>query len=104
MSFWQPIDQAFDLASVFFVFQQNAESRASQVFANGGRVREDGRLVHNMYLVEVKNPDEVKYPWDYYRVLRTIPGVTRTHTTIVLSSIKEETFVEAAPAAEESDR
>jgi branched-chain amino acid transport system substrate-binding protein len=27
-----------------------------------------------MYLVEVKNPEEVKYPWDYYRVLRTIPG------------------------------
>ena len=43
-------------------------------FANGGRVREDGRLVHDMYLVEVKNPNEVKYPWDYYRVLRTIPG------------------------------
>lgn len=54
-----------------------AEIRAHPVtdfFANGGRVREDGRLVHDMYLVEVKNPDEVKYPWDYYRVLRTIPG------------------------------
>jgi branched-chain amino acid transport system substrate-binding protein len=54
-----------------------AEIRAHPVtdfFANGGRVREDGRLVHDMYLVEVKNPDEVKYAWDYYRVLRTIPG------------------------------
>ena len=54
-----------------------AEMRAHPVtdfFANNGRVREDGRLVHDMYLVEVKNPDEVKYPWDYYRVLRTIPG------------------------------
>jgi branched-chain amino acid transport system substrate-binding protein len=54
-----------------------AEIRAHPVtdfFTNGGRVREDGRLVHDMYLVEVKNPDEVKYPWDYYRVLRTIPG------------------------------
>ena len=54
-----------------------AEIRAHPVadfFANGGRVREDGRLVHDMYLVEVKNPNEVKYPWDYYRVLRTIPG------------------------------
>lgn len=54
-----------------------AEMRAHPVtdlFANNGRVREDGRLVHDMYLVEVKNPDETKYPWDYYRVLRTIPG------------------------------
>jgi Lrp/AsnC family leucine-responsive transcriptional regulator len=36
-------------------------------------------------------------------VLRTIPGVTRTHTTIVLASIKEDTFLRAAPAAEGED-
>ena len=39
-----------------------------------GRVREDGRLMHDMYLVEVKAPNESKAPWDYYKVLRRIPA------------------------------
>ncbi len=43
-------------------------------FANGGTVRADGRLVHDMYLVEVKAPEESRYPWDYYKVLSVIPG------------------------------
>jgi branched-chain amino acid transport system substrate-binding protein len=43
-------------------------------FAPNGRVREDGRMVHDMYLVQVKSPEESKYAWDYYKVLRTIPG------------------------------
>ena len=36
-------------------------------------VREDGRAVHAMYLVEVKKPSESKAPYDYYKVLATIP-------------------------------
>ena len=43
-------------------------------FARNGHIREDGRMVHDMYLVEVKSPAESKYPWDYYKVLSTIPG------------------------------
>jgi branched-chain amino acid transport system substrate-binding protein len=43
-------------------------------FAQGGEVRADGRLVHDMYLVEVKRPEESRYPWDYYKVLSVIPG------------------------------
>ena len=43
-------------------------------FARGGKVRTDGRMVHDMYLVQVKNPKESSYPWDYYKVLATIPG------------------------------
>ena len=39
-----------------------------------GRVREDGRMVHDMYLVEVKTPSESKATWDYYKVLRRIPA------------------------------
>lgn len=38
------------------------------------RLREDGRMVHDVYLMEVKKPAEVEQPWDYLRVLRTIPG------------------------------
>jgi branched-chain amino acid transport system substrate-binding protein len=39
-----------------------------------GRIREDGRMMHDMYLVEVKTPGESKAPWDYYKVLRRIPA------------------------------
>lgn len=39
-----------------------------------GPVRADGLFEHDMYLVEVKKPGESKYPWDYYKVLATIPG------------------------------
>lgn len=43
-------------------------------FAKNGVVRADGRMVHDMYLVQVKKPEEPKAPWDYYKVLATIPG------------------------------
>nr|WP_146691321.1 ABC transporter substrate-binding protein [Bradyrhizobium canariense] len=38
-----------------------------------GSIRADGRKLHNMYLFEVKKPDESKYPWDYYKLVKTIP-------------------------------
>ncbi len=37
-------------------------------------LREDGTAMHDMYLVEVKKPEESKGPWDYYKILATIPG------------------------------
>lgn len=43
-------------------------------FAKNGRIREDGRMVHDMYLFEVKSQDESKYPWDYYKLVTTVPG------------------------------
>ena len=43
-------------------------------FSKGGVIREDGRMVHDMYLIQVKKPSESKRPWDYYNVLSTIPG------------------------------
>jgi branched-chain amino acid transport system substrate-binding protein len=43
-------------------------------FADNGVIRPDGRMVHDMYLVEVKKPSESRYPWDYYKILKTIPG------------------------------
>ena len=39
-----------------------------------GRIRRDGRKIHDAYLVEVKKPSESKGPWDYYKVLATIPA------------------------------
>lgn len=39
-----------------------------------GRLREDGRKVHDMHLFEVKSPEESKQAWDYYKFLKTVPG------------------------------
>ena len=39
-----------------------------------GKIREDGRIIRDMYLVQVKKPEESKGPFDYYNILRTIPG------------------------------
>ncbi len=43
-------------------------------FANNAKLRADGRLVHDMYFVQVKTPAESREPWDYYKILATIPG------------------------------
>ena len=43
-------------------------------FARHAWIRDDGRVIHDMYLVQVKSPAESKGPWDYYKVVRTIPG------------------------------
>lgn len=50
------------------------ETPVDDFFAKGAKIREDGRLIHDMYLVEVKSEAESKGPWDYYKILRTIPG------------------------------
>ena len=50
------------------------ETAVDDFFAPGGTVRADGRLVKDMYLVEVKTPAESSGDWDYYKVLRTIPA------------------------------
>jgi branched-chain amino acid transport system substrate-binding protein len=39
-----------------------------------GRVREDGRLLHDFFLAEVKAPSESTAPWDYYKIRRIIPA------------------------------
>ena len=43
-------------------------------FAKNGQIRDDGRMVHDMYLVQVKKPADSKYPWDYYTIKATIPA------------------------------
>jgi branched-chain amino acid transport system substrate-binding protein len=39
-----------------------------------GSIRPDGRKIHDMYLFEVKRPEESKHPWDYYKLRATIPA------------------------------
>ena len=43
-------------------------------FARDGRIRADGRMVHDMFLLQVKTPAESQYPWDYYKQVARIPG------------------------------
>ncbi|MDA5634923.1 MULTISPECIES: ABC transporter substrate-binding protein [Rhizobium/Agrobacterium group] len=50
------------------------EMPVNDVFSKDGHVAANGRMIHDMYLMEVKKPDESKQPWDYYKVLATIPG------------------------------
>lgn len=56
------------------VIAQMKKTPVNDFFAKNGVIREDGRMVHDMYLVQVKKPSESKYPWDYYTVKATIPG------------------------------
>jgi len=54
-----------------------AQMRATPIndfFAKNGKIRIDGRMVHDMYLFEVKKPSESKGPWDYYKLVGTTPG------------------------------
>jgi branched-chain amino acid transport system substrate-binding protein len=56
------------------VMAQLKKTKINDMFAKGGEIRPDGRMVHDMYLMQVKTPAESKYPWDYYKVVATIPG------------------------------
>jgi branched-chain amino acid transport system substrate-binding protein len=50
------------------------ELPVDDMFAQGGKVLENGRMVHDLYLFEVKKPSESKKPWDYYKQLAVVPG------------------------------
>jgi branched-chain amino acid transport system substrate-binding protein len=55
------------------VMAQLKKQKIDDFYAKG-YVRQDGSMIHDMYLVQVKTPAESKEPWDYYRVAATIPG------------------------------
>jgi branched-chain amino acid transport system substrate-binding protein len=56
------------------VMVQLKKTKINDMFAKGGEIRPDGRMVHDMYLMEVKKQADSKYPWDYFKVVQTIPG------------------------------
>jgi len=62
------------------VMTQLKKTKINDMFAKNGEIRPDGRMVHDMYLMEVKKPADSKYPWDYYKVVQTIPGA-QAYTT-----------------------
>ena len=50
------------------------KTRYNDFYLRNGHLRDDNRMVHDMYLMQVKKPAESKYPWDYYHVKATVPG------------------------------
>jgi branched-chain amino acid transport system substrate-binding protein len=56
------------------VMEKMRSTPISDFFVKNGKIREDGRMVHDMYLYEVKKPSESKGPWDYYKFVATIPA------------------------------
>ena len=56
------------------VMKKMRETPINDMFAKGGKLREDGRMVHDMYLFQVKSPAESKGPWDYYNLKGTVKG------------------------------
>ena len=56
------------------VMAKMRELPIEDAFARNAKLRPDGRMVHDMYLARVKTPAESKGPWDYYTILKTIPG------------------------------
>ncbi len=56
------------------VMAQLKKTKINDFYTSNGYIRQDGVLIHDMYLVEVKKPSESKGPWDLYKVVQTIPG------------------------------
>jgi branched-chain amino acid transport system substrate-binding protein len=48
--------------------------KINDMFTQGGYIRADGAMIHDMYVMQVKTPQESKYPWDYYKVLKKMSG------------------------------
>lgn len=56
------------------VRKKMGEMEINDMFADNGYIRADGRMMHDLYLAQVKTPEESQYPWDYYTLLDTIPA------------------------------
>ncbi len=56
------------------VIAQMKATPVKDFFTKDGRIGPDGLHRHEMYLVRVKSPQESKYPWDYYQIVKTIPA------------------------------
>jgi branched-chain amino acid transport system substrate-binding protein len=56
------------------VMTELRRTRINDMFTKGGYIRADGVMIHDMYVMQVKSPQESKYPWDYYKVVSVMPG------------------------------
>ena len=56
------------------VMAELKKTKINDMFAKGGYIRADGIMIHTMYVMQVKSPQESKYPWDYYKVVKEMSG------------------------------
>jgi branched-chain amino acid transport system substrate-binding protein len=56
------------------VMAELKKTKINDMFAKNGYIRADGVMIHDMYVMQVKSPQESKYPWDYYKVLKVMKG------------------------------
>jgi branched-chain amino acid transport system substrate-binding protein len=56
------------------VMAQLKKMKINDMFTQGGYIRADGAMIHDMYVMQVKTPQESKYPWDYYKVVKKMSG------------------------------
>ncbi len=56
------------------IMSELKKTKINDMFTKGGYIRADGVMVHTMYVMQVKSPQESKYPWDYYKVVKLMNG------------------------------
>ncbi len=56
------------------VMAELKKTKINDMFTKGGYIRADGAMIHDMYVMQVKTPQESKYPWDYYKVVKKMAG------------------------------
>ena len=58
------------------VLAQMKKTKLNDIYVKGGWIRDDGSMIHDMYLMQVKSPDKSNEPWDYYNIAETFKGET----------------------------
>ena len=56
------------------VMAELKRTKINDMFTKGGYIRADGLMIHDIYVMQVKSPQESKYPWDYYKVVKVMSG------------------------------
>ena len=56
------------------VLAQMKKTKLNDIYVKGGFIRDDGSMIHDMYLMQVKSPDKSNEPWDYYNIAETFKG------------------------------
>ncbi|MGJ4929308.1 ABC transporter substrate-binding protein [Bradyrhizobium sp. HKCCYLS2038] len=56
------------------VMDQLRKMKIDDMFTSNGKIRADGLMEHEMYIMQVKKPEESKHPWDYYKLIQTMSG------------------------------
>jgi branched-chain amino acid transport system substrate-binding protein len=71
---WLNAVKATNSVDAAAVIKKMRETPVNDFMTKNGRIRDDGMMVRDMYLFEVKKPNDSKGPWDYYKLISTIPG------------------------------